>query len=94
MCRVVVPLAYNLFGDRVVQRGEGLVGELAKQVLGAVDFKGGHGLDWIGLDWIGLDWIGLDAFGCYYLFDFYFKTQSIFYITFQRKKYKRNVTLI
>ena len=36
---VVVPLAHDLFGDRVVQRGEGVVGQLANQVLGAVDFK-------------------------------------------------------
>jgi hypothetical protein len=45
-------LAHDLFGLGVVQCGEGLVGELAKQVFVAVDFKGGHGLD--GLDWMRL----------------------------------------
>ena len=36
---VVVPLAHDLFGGGVVQGGEGVVGQLANQVLGAVDFK-------------------------------------------------------
>lgn len=36
---VVVPLAHDLFGVGIVQSGEGLVGQLANQVLGAVDFK-------------------------------------------------------
>ena len=53
---VVVPLAHDLFGGRVVQGGEGVVGQLANQVLGAVDFKwvkldvGGHGLNGLLLD--------------------------------------------
>jgi hypothetical protein len=36
---VVVPLAHDLFGVRVVQRGKGLIRELAHQVFCAVDFK-------------------------------------------------------
>jgi hypothetical protein len=79
LCRVVVPLAHDLVGRRVVQGGEGLVGELANQVLGAVDFKRSH---------------GLVAVVTIHLVDIYFKMQSIFYITFQKKKYKRNVTVI
>jgi len=39
---VVVPLAHDLFGGGVVQGGEGVVGQLANQVLGAVDFKRIH----------------------------------------------------
>ncbi len=37
---VIVPFPHNLLGFRVVQRGECVVGELAKEVPGAVDFKG------------------------------------------------------
>ena len=36
---VIIPLADDFFGFWVVQGGEGVVGQLAKQVLGAVDFK-------------------------------------------------------
>ena len=43
--RVVIPLAHDLFGFSVVQGGEWVVRKLAKQVLGAVDFNGNHGLD-------------------------------------------------
>lgn len=35
---MVVPLAHDLVGGWVVQRGEGLVGEFAKEVFLAVDF--------------------------------------------------------
>lgn len=37
---VVVPLAHDLFGVRVVQCGEVVVGQLAHQVFLTVDFKG------------------------------------------------------
>jgi hypothetical protein len=66
---VVVPLAHDFFGGWVVKRGEGLVGELAHQVLGAVDFK------WVELMTVrghcvaGIDLIAL--FICVYQINFY-----------------------
>jgi len=36
---VIVPLAHDLFGRRVVQRGEGLIGQFANEVFLTVDFK-------------------------------------------------------
>ena len=54
---VVVPLAHDFFGFRVMKRGEGLVGKFAHQVLGAVDFK------WIELGIVGSHWLAdVDCF--------------------------------
>lgn len=36
---VIVPLAHDLFGHRVVQRGERLIGQFANEVFLTVDFK-------------------------------------------------------
>ena len=44
---IIVPLAHNFFSLGVMNRGEGLVGELAHQVLCAVDFK------WVELEIVG-----------------------------------------
>jgi hypothetical protein len=38
--RIIVPLTHDFFGLWVVQGGEGLAGEFAKEVFLAVDFKG------------------------------------------------------
>ena len=60
---VIVPLAHDSFGGGVVQRGEGVVRQLANQVRSAIDFKGvkldigrGHGLDCC--------WIVVGLFAC------------------------------